>query len=65
MRPKGARTMALSKEGSREQGKPLGKRDLGAWSTKIWKREQGAAKKGNGSRSQRNCQGAKGKISTT
>ncbi len=32
--------MALNKEGSREQEK----RNLGAGSTKIWKREQGAAK---------------------
>ncbi len=32
--------MVLSKEGSMKQGKC----NLGAWSTKIWKREQGAAK---------------------
>ncbi len=40
MRLKGARSKALNKEGSREQGK----RNLGAGSTKIWEREQGAAK---------------------
>ncbi len=40
LRPKGARSMALNEEGSREQGK----RNLGAGSTEIWKREQGAAK---------------------
>ncbi len=40
MRPRGARSMALDKEGSGEKGK----RNLGARSKKIWKGEQGAAK---------------------
>ena len=40
LRPKGTRGMAQNKEGSREREK----RDLGAGSTKIWKREYGAAK---------------------
>ncbi len=39
LRPKGARSMASNKEGSREQGK----HNLWAGSTKIWKRKQGAA----------------------
>ena len=59
LRQKGAKSMALSKEGSREQGK----RNLGAGSRKIWKGEQGAAKKlGNGAWSKRNYQGARVKI---
>ncbi len=40
LRPKGARSMALNRQGSREQGK----RNLGAGSIKNLKREQGAAK---------------------
>ncbi len=40
IRPKGARSMAKNKKGSREQGN----RNLGAGSTKIWKGEQGAIK---------------------
>ncbi len=59
MRPKGARSMAYKKEGSREQGK----HNLGAGSTKILKREQGAAKEiVNGARSNRNYKGARRKI---
>ncbi len=59
LRPNGARSIALNKEGSREQGKC----NLEAGSTKFWKQEQGAAKKlGNGARRKRNYQGAKGKI---
>ncbi len=40
-----------------------GKCNLGAGSTKNWKREQGAAKKlENGAKSKRNYQAARGKI---
>ena len=51
--------MDSNKEGSREQGN----RNLGAGSTKDYKGEQGAGRNeiGNGARSKRNCQGARGK----
>ncbi len=48
-RPKGARSMDLNKEGSREEGK----RNLGAGSSKKFE---------NGARSKRNYQGARGRI---
>ena len=54
--------MALNKEGSREQGK----RNLGAGSTEIWEKmekgERSSKKLGNGVRSKRNYQGARGKT---